>query len=114
MKKSELEEAYHDLQNRYNKLHSDTRIEIENLKQENKTNLENLQNDIEDKSYEAWKMMNSKFMKRYIEELIMHNELQFSFETGYSGHFDMQIYMGDKFLTSIDGDICMNENSLEW
>ena len=49
MKKSELEEAYHDLQNRYNKLHSDTRIEIQNLKQENKTNLENLQNDIEDK-----------------------------------------------------------------
>ena len=49
-----------------------------------------------------------------IEELIMRNELQFSFETWYSGHFDMQIYMGDKFLTSVDGDICMNENSLEW
>ena len=102
MKKSELEEAYHDLQNRYNKLHSDTRIEIQNLKQE-----------IEDKSYEAWKMMNGKFMKRYIEELIMRNELQFSFETGYSGHFDMQIYMGDKFLTSVNGDICMNRNTLE-
>ena len=114
MKKSELEEAYHDLQNRYNKLHSDTRVEIQNLKQENKANLENIQNDIEDKSYEAWKMMNGKFMKRYIEELIMHNELQFSFETGYSGHFDMQIYMGDKFLTSVDGDICMKQNTLEW
>ena len=49
-----------------------------------------------------------------IEELIMHNELQFSFETGYSGHFDMQIYMGDKFLTSVDGDICMKQNTLEW
>ena len=114
MKKSELEEAYRELQYRYNKLHSDTRIEIENLKRENKVNLKNQQNDAEDKAYEAWKMMNDKFMKRYIEELIMHNELQFSFNSGYSGHFDMEIHMGDKFLISVGGDICMKENSLEW
>ena len=114
MKKSELEEAYRELQYRYNKLLSDTRIEIENLKQKNDVNLKNQQTDIEDKAYEAWKIMNGKFMKRYIEELIMHEELNFSFNSGYSGHFDMEIHMGDKFLTSIDGDICMKENSLEW
>lgn len=114
MKKAELEEAYRELQYRYNKLHSDTRIEIEKLKRENKINLENQQIDADDKAYEAWKMMNEKFMKRYIEDLIMYNELQFEFKSGYSGHFDMEIRMGDKFLTSIDGDICMAENSLEW
>lgn len=114
MKKADLEVAYQELQYRYNKLHSDTRIEIENLKQENKRNLKNQKYDIEDKAYEAWKLMNEKFMKRYIEELIMHDELKFSFKSGYSGHFDMEIYMGDKLLTSVDGDICMKENSLEW
>ena len=114
MKKSELEEAYRELQYRYNKLHSDTRIEIENLKRENKVNLKNQQNDAENIAYKAWKMMNDKFMKRYIEELIMHDELQFLFKSGYSGHFDMEIHMGDKFLTSVTGDICMKENSLEW
>ena len=114
MKKAELEEAYRELQYRYNKLHSDTRIEIENLKQENKRNLKNQKSDFEDKAYEAWKLMNEKFMKRYIEELIMHNELQFSFKSGYRGHFDMEIHMDDKFLISVDGDICMKENTLEW
>lgn len=114
MKKAELEEAYRELQYRYNKLHSDTRIEIEKLKRENELKLKNHQTYAENKAYETWKMMNGKFMKRYIEELIMDNELQFSFKSGYSGHFDMEIRMGDKFLTSVDGDICMKENTLEW
>ena len=114
MKKAELEEAYRELQYRYNKLHSDTRIEIEKLKRENDYNLKNQMYDFEDKAYKAWKLMNEKFMKRYIEDLIMHDELQFSFKSGYSGHFDMEIHMGDKFLTSVDGDICMRENPLEW
>ena len=114
MKKSELEEAYRELQYRYNKLHSDTRIEIEKLKRENKINLKNQQIDADDKAYEVWKIMNGKFMKRYVEELIMHEELQFSFKSGYRGHFDMEILIGDKLLTSVDGDICMSENSLEW
>lgn len=114
MKKSELEDELKELQYRYNKLHSDTRIEIENLKRENEAKLKNQKYDFEDKAYEAWKVMNEKFMKRYIEELIMHEELQFSFKSGYSGHFDMEIRMGDKFLTSVDGDICMKENTLEW
>ena len=51
MKKSELEEALKELQHRYNKLHSDTRIEIENLKRENKVNLKNQQTDAENKLY---------------------------------------------------------------
>ena len=114
MKKAELEEAYRELQYRYNKLHSDTRIEIEKLKRENELKLKNHQTYTENKAYETWKMMNGKFMKRYIEELIMQNELQFSFKSGYSGHFDMEIHMGDNFLTSVDGDICMKENTLEW
>lgn len=114
MKKAELEEAYRELQYRYNKLHSDTSIEIENLKRENKLKLENQQTYAENKAYETWKMMNGKFMKRYFEELIMQDELQFSFKSGYRGHFDMEIRMGDKFLTSVDGDICMKENTLEW
>lgn len=112
MKKSELEEAYRELQYRYNKLHSDTQTEIENLKRENEVNFKNRQTYIEDKAYEAWKMMNEKFMKRYIEELIMYDELQFSFKSGYGGNFNMEICMGDKFLTSVDANICINENTL--
>ena len=114
MKKAELEEAYRELQYRYNKLHSDSRIEIENLKRENKVNLKNQQTEAEGKAYEAWKLMNEKFMKRYIEELIMQNELQFSFKSGYRGQFEMEIHMGGKYLTSVDGEICMEENTLEW
>lgn len=67
MKKSELEKAYRELQYRYNKLQSDTSIEIENLKWKNEVNLKNQKSDIEDKVYETWKLMNEKFMKRYIE-----------------------------------------------
>lgn len=59
-------------------------------------------------------MMNEKFMKRYIEDLIMQNELTFSFESSYKGNFTMEIHMGDKFLTSVEGYINTNENALEW
>lgn len=114
MKKTELEAAYQELQYRYNKLHSDSRKEIEELKRVNAVNLKNAKTDAEDKAYEAWKLMNEKFMKRYIEELIKCDELQFSFKSGYSGHFDMEIRMDGKFLTAIDGEICMKENTLEW
>lgn len=114
MKKAELEEAYKELQYRYNKLHSDSRNEINKLEFFLKQERKNAITDLEDQMYEKWKELNGKFMKRYIEELIMHDELQFSFKSGYSGHFDMEIHMGDKFLTSVDGDICMKENTLEW
>lgn len=114
MKKSELEEAYRELQYRYNKLHSDTRIEIENLKRENKVNLKNQRTDTENKAYEAWKLMNEKFMKRYIKELIIQDQLKFSFKTGYRGQFEMEIHMDGEFLTAVDGEICMREDTLEW
>ena len=114
MKKTELEEAYRELQYRYNKLHSDSQNEIKKLEFFRKQERKNAITDLEDKMYEKWKELNGKFMKRYIEELIMQDELQFSFKSGYSGHFDMEIHMGDKLLTSVDGDICMKENTLEW
>jgi hypothetical protein len=114
MKKAELEDALKELQYRYNKLHSDSRNEINKLEFFLKQERKNAITDLEDQMYEKWKELNGKFMKRYIEELIMHDELQFSFKSGYSGHFDMEIRMGDKFLTSVDGDICMKENTLEW
>lgn len=114
MKKSELEEAYQELQNRYNKLRSDSQREIKKLefflKQERKTVI----TELEDKMYDKWKELNGTFVKRFIEELIKHDELQFSFKSGYSGHFDMEICMDNKCLTSVDGDICMKENTLEW
>ena len=114
MKKAELEEAYKELQYRSNKLHSDSREEIKKLEFFRQVERKNAITDLEDKMYEKWKELNGKFMKRYIEELIMQDELQFSFKSGYRGHFDMEIHMGDKFLTSVDGDICMKENTLEW
>lgn len=114
MKKAELEEAYRELQYRYNKLHSDSRNEINKLEFFLKQERKNAITDLEDKMYEKWKELNGNFMKRYIEELIMQKKLQFSFKSGYNGHFDMEIHMGDKLLTSVDGDICMEENSLDW
>jgi hypothetical protein len=114
MKKAELEEAYKELQYRYNKLHSDSRNEINKLEFFLKNERKNAITDLEDQMYEKWKELNGKFMKRYIEELIKQDELHFSFKSGYSGHFDMEIHMGDEFLTSVDGDICMKENTLEW
>ena len=114
MKKAELEEAYKELQYRYNKLHSDSRDEINKLEFFRKVERKNAITDLEDKMYENWKELNGKFMKRFIEDLIKNDELIFSFKSGYRGHFDMEIRMGDKVLTSVDGDICMKENSLEW
>ena len=52
--------------------------------------------------------------EKNVPVIIMHDELQFSFKSGYSGHFEMEIRMGGKYLTSVDGDICMKENTLEW
>ena len=114
MKRAELEEAYQELQYRYNKLHSDSREEIKKLEFFRQVERKNAITDLEDKMYDKWKELNGAFMKRFIEDLIMQDELQFSFKSGYSGHFDMEIRMNDKFLTSVDGDICMKENSLEW
>ena len=69
--------------------------------------------DMEDKYYEHWKEMNAKYMKRYIEELIMHDKLTFEFESDYDGHFTMEVRMDDKHLNEFSGQINMNRNGLE-
>ena len=69
--------------------------------------------DMEDKYYEHWKQMNGKYMKRYIEELIMHDKLTFEFESDYAGYFTMKVRMDDKHLNEFSGQINMNRNGLE-
>lgn len=64
--------------------------------------------DIEEKYYEHWKEMNAKCMKRYIEELIMHDKLTFEFKSDCNGHFTMEIRMDDKYLNEFSG--CININ----
>jgi hypothetical protein len=66
MKKAELEEAYRELQYRYNKLHSDSREEIKKLEFFRQVERKNAIIDLEDKMYERWKELNGAFMKRYI------------------------------------------------
>lgn len=69
--------------------------------------------DIEDKYYEHWKEMNAKFMKRYIEELIMHDKLTFEFDSDYGGYFTMEVCMDGKHLNEFSGQINVNRNGLE-
>lgn len=113
MKKAELEEAYKELQYRYNKLHSDSRNEINKLEFFLKQERKNAITDLEDQMYEKWKELNGKFMKRYIEELIMHDELTFEFESDYNGHFTMEVRMDGKHLNEFSGQVNMNRNGLE-
>ena len=51
MKKAELEEAYRELQYRYNKLHSDSREEIKKLEFFRQIERKNAITDLEDKMY---------------------------------------------------------------
>ena len=113
MKKAELEEAYRELQYRYNKLQSDTREEIKKLEFFRQNERKDAISDIENKYYEHWKELNAKYMKRYIEELIMHDRLTFEFESDYDGYFTMKVRMDDKHLNEFTGQINMNRNSLE-
>ena len=69
--------------------------------------------DIEDKYYEHWKELNAKYMKRYLEELIMHDKLTVDFESDYGGYFTMAVNMDGKHLNEFSGQINMNRNSLE-
>ncbi len=87
--------------------------EIQKLEFFVKVERKNAVSDIEDKYYEHWKEMNAKFMKRYIAELIMHDELTFEFESDYNGYFTMEVRMDDKHLNEFSGQINMSRNSLE-
>ena len=57
--------------------------------------------------------MNAKFMKHYIEELIMQDKLTFEFESDYDGNFTMEVCMDGKHLNEFSGQINMNRNGLE-
>lgn len=92
---------------------ADCKEEIKKLEFFNKIERKNAISDIEDKYYEHWKEMNAKFMKRYIEGLIMHDELTFEFESDYDGYFTMKVCMDDKYLNEFNGQINMSRNSLE-
>lgn len=87
--------------------------EIQKLEFFVKVERKNAITDMEDKYYEHWKEMNAKYMKRYIEELIMHDRLTFGFESDYDGHFTMEVRMDDKHLNEFSGQINMSRNSLE-
>ena len=92
---------------------ADCKEEIKKLELFNKIERKNAISDIEDKYYEHWKEMNAKFIKRYIEELIMHDRLTFEFESDYDGYFTMEARMDDKHLNEFSGQINMNRNGLE-
>ena len=64
-------------------------------------------------NYEEWEKTNATFLKRYIEKLISSGELNFSFNAGHNGCFDMVVSMGDKVLTSVGGEINMNPNGYD-
>ena len=87
--------------------------EIQKLEFFVKVERKNAISDIEDKYYEHWKELNAKYMKRYLEELIMHDKLTFEFESDYDGHFTMEVRMDDKHLNEFSGQINMSRNSLE-
>lgn len=90
-------------------LHND----IEEIKYTKEKELQDTKTEIEDNLYEQWKVMNGKFMKRFIAEMIQKREIDFDFETGYCGDFRMLILMGDETIGSYFGSINMNRNGLE-
>ena len=87
--------------------------EIENLKTTNKHNIENTKRDLKNKFYEQWKSLNERFLKKYISELIVNEELSFSFDSDWSGHFTMNIHMDNAWLSGAGGHININRNGLE-
>lgn len=116
MKKDQMQQVIDDQAiqiSRQAKQIADCKEEIKKLEFFNKIERKNAISDIEDKYYEHWKAMNAKFMRRYIEELIMHDRLTFEFESDYDGHFTMEVRMDDKHLNEFSGQINMNRNGLE-
>ena len=116
MKKEEMQKVIDDqvLQiQQQSKTIADYIKEIQKLEFFVKVERKNAISDIEDKYYEHWKELNAKYMKRYLEELIMHDKLTFEFESDYDGHFTMEVRMDDKHLNEFSGQINMSRNSLE-
>ena len=92
---------------------ADYKEEVKKLEFFRQIERKNAISDIEDKYYEHWKEMNAKYMKRYIEELIMQDKITFEFESSYNGWFTMKVCMDDKHLNEFSGCINMNSNAWE-
>ena len=86
---------------------------IVNLNSTREKDMNNVKQEVEDKFYEQWKLMNGAFMKRFIAEMISKGDINFSFNSDWGGNFTMDINMGDECLASVDGEICMERNGLE-
>jgi hypothetical protein len=109
MKKEQMQVIIDQQSEMIRNLHND----IEEIKYTKEKELQDTKTEIEDNLYEQWKVMNSKFMKRFIAEMIQKREIDFDFETGYGGDFRMLILMGDETIGSYYGSINMNHNGLE-
>lgn len=109
MKKEQMQVIIDQQSEMIRNLHND----IEEIKYTKEKELQDTKTEIEDNLYEQWKVMNSKFMKRFIAEMIQKREIDFDFETGYGGDFRMLILMGDETICSYYGYINMNHNGLD-
>jgi hypothetical protein len=109
MKKEQMQVIIDQQSEMIRNLHND----IEEIKYTKEKELQDTKTEIEDNLYEQWKVMNSKFMKRFIAEMIQKREIDFDFETGYGGDFRMLILMGDEAIGSYYGYINMNRNGLD-
>ena len=109
MKKEQMQVIINQQSEMIRKLHND----IEEIKYTKEKELQDTKTEIEDNLYEQWKVMNGKFMKRFIAEMIQKREIDFDFETGYGGDFRMLILMGNETIGSYYGYINMNHNGLD-
>lgn len=87
--------------------------DIVNLNSTRENDINNAKHEVEDEYYEQWKLMYGAFIKRFIAEMISNRSIDFSFDSGWDGDFIMNIRMEDKCLTSVDGNICIERNTLE-
>ena len=116
MKKEQMQEIIDEQSVKISKLNNDIvnlNVEITNLNSTRENDINNVKNEVEDKFYEQWKLMNGAFMKRFIAEMISNGDIDFSFDGGWGGDFTMNIRMAGRCLTSVDGEICMERNGLE-
>ena len=116
MKKEQMQEIIDKQSTKISKLNNDIvnlNSEIVNLNSARENDINNAKNEVEDKFYEQWKLMNGEFMKRFIGEMISEGDINFSFSCDWGGNFTMYINMGDECLASADGEICMERNGLE-
>ena len=116
MKKEQMQEIIDEQSDKISKLNNDIvdlNNNIVNLNSTREKDMNNVKQEVEDKFYEQWKLMNGAFMKRFIAEMISKGDINFSFNCDWGGNFTMDINMGDECLALVDGEICMERNGLE-